>query len=238
VTRQRELDALRAEFVATASHELRTPITVIAGFADTLQQRWDELGEARARQFVELIGRASHDLERLVEDLLQVARIEQRVLPVAFEPVDLGREARAVASQLDPEGVRVSVEGDEAGIVAWADPRRQRQVLANLVANALAYAPGDSPVLIRIGTVGSCAEVAVVDQGPGIAPADRPRLFEKFQRLESSHGAARGSGLGLYITRSLVELQGGSIDVDSTPGVGSTFRYTVPLADAAGRGRA
>lgn len=233
--RLRELDQIKDEFVAMASHELRTPTTVITGFAETLQQRWDELDDEQCRAFVDLIARSSRDLERLVEDVLQASHIESGRFTFEQEPFDLGVVVRETVADMATASHRtIEVDGFDDTKMAIGDARRQRQVIANLVSNALKFSSGNTAVVVRCADDGDLWRVSVCDEGVGIADEDLPRLFGKFERLEpravDGEAMPRGSGLGLFISRKLVELQGGTMQVESEVGVGSTFSFTLPRA--------
>ena len=225
--RLRELDQLKNEFVAIVAHDVRSPMTVIAGFAKLLGEQWGRLDDAQRAEYLTTIGRTAENVAELVEDILQVARIESGELSYDIETFDLGLLVRRAPelSPADPE--RVAVRLPAGSLEVAADRSRQWQVLSNLVTNALKFSEGEIVVAAR--DRGDAVEVSVRDRGPGIAPEDRSRLFQKFSKV-SSRGRARvpGTGLGLYICRSIVEAHGGRIEVDSVEGEGTTFRYTVP----------
>lgn len=233
--RLRELDELKSEFVAMASHELRTPTTVIVGFASTLRRQWEELDDAQRLGFVDLIAKSGSDLEQLVEDVLQVSRIESGRFSCACEPFDL----RAVVTDMVEEigsvvdhDIVVNIDPSVDGVRALGDRQRQRQILGNLLGNATKFAPRDTPIEVRVAPREGVLEVTVHDRGIGIGESDQERLFHKFTRVDgsiASESMAAGSGLGLYIARALVEAQGGTIWVESALGAGAAFSYTVPL---------
>jgi signal transduction histidine kinase len=230
--RLRELDQLKNEFVGVVAHDLRSPMTVIAGYVDTVLQRWDVLPDDMKRELLAVASRNTRRLSVLVEDVLQVARIESGDFPYEIKPFDLAalvartvdemtaaRPERPVRAVVDPALPRV--RGDEDRL--W-------RVLTNLVSNAQKFSPDGEPVVVSAGACGDYAEVRVADRGPGIAPEDMPRLFGKFSRLASSPDGEKGTGLGLYICKALVEAQGGQIGAESRVGSGTTMRFTVPLA--------
>ncbi|MFL6271946.1 MAG: ATP-binding protein [Actinomycetes bacterium] len=242
---RRSEDRMR-RFVADASHELRTPLTTIRGFAELYRQ-----GAARdPAELDRLMWRIEDQAARmglLVEDLLLLARLDTE-RPLDRQPVDLlalaaeaVNDARAVAPDRRIELVLGGDNGDHDGVlVVLGDDRRLRQVLVNLVDNALTHTPAGSPIEVRAGTSTldgrPGAAVEVVDHGPGLAPEQAERVFERFYRADPARSPADGgSGLGLSIVAALVAVHGGTVAVDSVPGRGARFRVVLPLApDAAG----
>src|SRR5215218_10797015 len=233
-------------FVADASHELRTPLTTIRGFAELYRQ-----GAARDPAELDRLMRRIEDqaarMGLLVEDLLLLARLDQQ-RPLDRHPVDLlalaadaVHDARAVAPDRRIELLLGGENGDPAGtaLVVLGDDQRLRQVMANLVNNALTHTPAGSPVEVRVGTAPldgrPGAAVEVVDHGPGLTPEQTERVFERFFRGDPARSsAAGGTGLGLSIVAALVAVHGGTVQVDSVPGRGARFRVVLPLApDAA-----
>jgi two-component system, OmpR family, sensor kinase len=242
---RRSEDRMR-RFVADASHELRTPLTTIRGFAELYRQ-----GAARDPAELDRLMRRIEDqaarMGLLVEDLLLLARLDTE-RPLDRQPVDLlalaaeaVNDARAVAPDRRIEVVLGGDDGDHDGVlVVLGDDRRLRQALANLVNNALTHTPAGSPIEVRVGTStldgrpGAAFEV--VDHGPGLAPEQVERVFERFYRADPARSPADGgSGLGLSIVAALVAVHGGTVAVDSVPGRGARFRVVLPLApDAVG----
>jgi signal transduction histidine kinase len=232
-------------FVADASHELRTPLTTIRGFAELYRQ-----GAARDPAELDRLMRRIEDqaarMGLLVEDLLLLARLDQQ-RPLDRDPVDLlalaaeaVNDAHAVAPDRQIELVLGTGDGDVGtALVVLGDDQRLRQVLANLVNNALTHTPAGSPVEVRVGTAPldgrPGAAVEVVDHGPGLTPEQTERVFERFFRADPARSsAAGGTGLGLSIVAALVAVHGGTVQVDSVPGRGARFRVVLPLApDAA-----
>jgi two-component system phosphate regulon sensor histidine kinase PhoR len=234
ITRESEAERMRSAFVATVSHELRSPLTAIAGYTDTLLHTgpWDAETE---REFLEIVARSAAKLAGLVDNLLDAAKVEAGVLRLEREPVRVERIAEQVIAQrraLVPDHtLRVDVE---PGLpLAAADPLRVEQILANLVDNAIKYSPNGGPIAVRLIHDDGDLTVGVSDRGVGVTAEQAERLFERFYRVDSTlHRATRGVGLGLFICRSLVEAHGGRIWVESRPGQGSTFWFTLPvLAD-------
>ena len=232
VTEAKRVEATRKDFVANASHELRTPVSAIAGAAETL------LGGAladpgRTREFVEIIHRQAERLRSLVRDLLDLSRIESghwtiEVGPVELEPL-CRRSLEAVAAMAQRKGIELGCEV-APDLAARADARALEQVLVNLLDNAVKFTPEGGRAGVAAAAEGDRVVVSVSDTGPGIARHHLPRLFERFYRADP--GRAResgGTGLGLAIAKHLVQAQGGEIGVESGPG-GS--RFWVRLASA------
>jgi two-component system OmpR family sensor kinase len=221
-------------FVADASHELRTPLTSIRGFAELYRQ-----GAVSDTEELDRVMRRVEDeaarMGLLVDDLLLLARLDQQ-RPLVREPVDLlvlAGDAAHDASTVDPDrDVTVQVVGDDAPIVL-GDDARLRQVIGNLVTNALTHTPAGTPVTLRVGAdrPTAMAAVEVVDKGAGLSPEQSARIFERFYRADSSRSRSHGgSGLGLSIVAALVAAHGGRVEVDTAPGQGATFRVLLPLA--------
>lgn len=233
VTALHEAERLKDEFVATASHELRTPTTIVTGFAQTLDERWEELDELQRRSFIAHIRSGADRLARLIEDVLHVSRIEarsQRVRADRFDLVDLLDEA--VGERVDPRVVLSPVEHDELQVLADRD--WQREVVDNLLDNAERFAREDGSIVVSARAAGDRAVVVVEDDGPGVPADQREFVFERFARIEGpdARGSFRGTGLGLYITRNLIELQGGRISVSDSELGGARFSFDMPLAAA------
>jgi two-component system OmpR family sensor kinase len=243
---RRSEDRMR-RFVADASHELRTPLTTIRGFAELYRQGGS--GAARDPEELDrLMRRIEGQAARmglLVEDLLLLARLDQQ-RPLDRAPVDLlalaadaVHDARAVAPDREIELVLEGGDGgDGSALVVLGDGQRLRQVVANLVDNALTHTPAGSPVEVRVGAAPldgrPGAAVEVVDHGPGLTPDQAERVFERFYRADPARSrAAGGTGLGLSIVAALVAVHGGTVGVDSVPGRGARFRVLLPLAPGA-----
>ena len=232
LARQRQLDQLKNDFVGMIAHDLRSPITVIAGFTELLARDWQILAEADRNKFLSLIAGNVHNLSRLVDDVLEVAEVDSAEFQLEVKSFDLGKLVEKTVLELSTVhgAQRLRLEVPDQVPLALGDEGRCRQVLVNLVSNALKFSPPSAPVTISVSIEDACLAVAVRDEGVGIPKDDQSKLFERFSRLASSDADSKGTGLGLYICKQLVEAQGGRITVDSAPGSGSTFRYTVPRA--------
>lgn len=228
VTAEQQLEAVRSDFVATISHELRTPMAAVYGAAETLLRRDIDLRGEAGRQLLEMISTQSTRLSQITEELLLTNQLDRGELTIEREPVDVGDLVRAtcdaMASQVTPV-----VEIDPELAPASADSDRLQQVLVNLLDNAVKY--GGAPVAVRVTSDNGVVRITVSDSGAGISPSDQDRIFEKFYRADP--GLARapsGTGLGLYISRELVRRMGGRLDVESQPGAGATFVVELPSA--------
>ncbi len=233
VTEIRRLERIRTDFVANVSHELRTPITAIRGYAETL--RAGALTDPEvAASMVEIIFRQSERLSRLVEDLLELSRLEGRELKLSAQPVPLlelaNRAADAVRPRAESKGVRLQIR-IPAELRALADERAVEQVLLNLLDNAVKYMPSGGEVRITAAARDGRCEIEVRDNGSGIEAKHLSRLFERFYRVDKGRSRDMGgTGLGLAIVKHLVAGMKGEVKVVSAPGEGSTFTVIVPLA--------
>lgn len=232
--RLKEVDQLKNEFVGIVAHDLRSPMTVIAGFADLLVNAGDRLTTEEKNVFLEKISTHIRRLADLVEDVLQVARIESGELKCEIEPFDLTSLVKRTAQEIagSHEGRDCTVNVPDHAPQAMGDEQRHWQIFSNLVNNAFKFSPAHTPVEVDVQIKDNFYVVSVRDHGIGINPADADRIFQKFSRIVHDDGPKPpGTGLGLYIAKSLVEAQGGTISLESQPGEGALFRYTVPLAD-------
>jgi signal transduction histidine kinase len=221
-----------AELISKIAHELRSPLTSVKGFSATLVKRWDRFDDEQKRQFVETILADAERMSRIVSEVLDLARIETGRLELSRSDAHVHSIATRVVEQLSQlDGAKRVKVGIADDLTVWADPDRLERVLANLVENAIKFSD-DGPINVDGARDGDTVQLIVVDSGVGI-PADR--LDDVFSGPAPKGGAASplGSGLGLYISRRLVEAHGGSIDVASEVGVGSTFTVRVPAEGAA-----
>jgi signal transduction histidine kinase/Na+/proline symporter len=234
-TRLLELDRLKSDFLSTVSHELRTPLTSIRSFSEILL-RYDVDDTEKRRKFVGIINNEAERLTRMINDLLDLSKIEAGRLELTTEPLSLEAVfARAVgtAQPLFTEKSITLVHDVEAGLApVYADADRLHQVLTNLLGNAVKFSPNGGTIRLSGVKKETCALITVADEGPGI-PADRlEQIFERFQQArdpQKSHPL--GTGLGLTISREIVDSMGGSIWVESEPGNGAQFFFTVPLTE-------
>ncbi|HEY8451678.1 MAG: HAMP domain-containing sensor histidine kinase [Micromonosporaceae bacterium] len=241
--RARQSEERMRQFVADASHELRTPLTSIRGFAELYRQGAVSSPEDTAA----LLGRIENEAARmglLVEDLLLLARLDQQ-RPLDDEPVELAvvvSDSVEAARAVEPERpITVELPDGTARLVVRGDDARLRQVVGNLLSNALTHTPPGTPVSVRLYAENGLAVVEVADKGPGLAPEQAERVFERFYRADAARGrpARRagaasmggGTGLGLAIVAAITEAHGGSVQLDTEPGRGATFRVRLPLAD-------
>ena len=226
---------MKSEFVAAVSHELRTPLTSIYGFAETLLRQDVLFGEDARRTFLGYIASESDRLTSIVDALLNVARLDTGDLQVNLAPTEVGAivdEVVAIAQENGAlEAHRFVVEVPERPLAAEADAEKLRQILGALVDNAVKYSPDGGTVTVAARRRGATVELEVADEGIGIPPAERERIFRKFYRAETRRDPGLGgTGLGLFIARGLVEAMGGHIDVDSEEGEGSRFSFALPAA--------
>lgn len=229
------IERLRADFVATAAHELRTPLAAVYGAVRTLRERSGLPAEMNAR-FLELIERESERLKTIVDQLLISAQLDSADLHLHQQPVDVISLCAALLSAAEarkPDGIQLSLESPNRDVFVQADPDRLGQVMANLIDNAIKYSPDGGHVAVRIRTNRGLGVIDVTDRGVGIPTEEHDRIFEKFYRLDPNMTkGVGGSGLGLYISRELVEQMGGKVNLASRHGIGSTFTVTLPLAVA------
>ncbi len=231
VTAAHALEQAQTDFVATASHELRTPLTSIYGAAQTLLGRGD-LPEPRRRELLQIVERESAQLARIVDQLLTSARLNRGVLGEQRLPCDLRALCEGVVAAAEarrPEQTTVALVAPERLQPFTCDEALLRQVVSNLVDNALKYSPEGGRIEVRVGEEPELVRIEVEDEGLGSAPSEQERIFERFYRLdaEMSRGVG-GSGLGLHIAQEIVTQMGGTITVHSTPGEGSTFTTLLP----------
>ncbi len=227
---QRELARMQDEFIATISHELRTPLGFIKGYVTTLLREdatWD--GSTRA-EFLHIIDEEAERLRELIDNLLDSSRLETGALRMTLEPAHITgtiRDAAARVLSVAPE-MPLTLEVPDTLPTLLIDAARIAQVLDNLLGNAHKYAPG-SPVTVRAIDQGDSVRVEVRDSGPGIPAEHQPQLFQRFYRVQTGNRTVRGTGLGLYICRKIVEAHGGEIGIESQAGQGTSFYFVLPV---------
>ncbi|MEX2445429.1 MAG: ATP-binding protein [Alkalispirochaeta sp.] len=231
ITRLHELEQIRKEFVANVSHELKTPITSILGFVETLSEGALEDTD-EAHHFLEIIANQSHRLNAIIEDLLQLSRLEQSHQSITTEEVNLPALSQRIRSNAEPRAREKSItlrENPGNATTARAAASLLEQAITNLVDNAITYCPDESTIDIVFELRDGELIVAVTDNGPGIPSVDQPRLFERFYRVDRARSRALGgTGLGLAIVKHIAQAHGGSVTVESAPRRGSTFRISIP----------
>ena len=228
------VEQVKDDFVLTVSHELRTPVTVVKGFAEMLTAQRKTLN---ARQFeaAEVIAESAGQLQKMINDLLDLARSDAGKLRIEPAPTPVRTRARRVGRQMRPhfdeKGQRLTVSVEKGIPNVDADPDRIGQVLANLLTNANKYSPEGARVRLAASRVGDEIEFSVSDNGPGLGDEELEHVFDRFWRAQSGETqSVGGTGLGLAIAKSLVELHGGAISANSVQGEGATFRFVLPIA--------
>jgi PAS domain S-box-containing protein len=233
ISGEHAVETMKSDFVSTVSVELRTPLTSIYGFAQTLLREDVAFGESERRTFLEFIARESERLTAIVDALISVARLDSGDLVVALAPTDVstvvGDVVTSVEAATNGGGHRFVAEVEAGPLQAQADPAKLRQVLDQLVSNAVKYSPAGGTVTVSARRTPEAIELAVSDEGVGVPPAERDRIFTKFYRAPDAQG--RGTGLGLFIAQGLVREMGGRMWVDSPDGRGSRFAFELrPVA--------
>jgi signal transduction histidine kinase len=221
------VDRARREFIANASHELRTPIFSLGGFVELLQD--EQLDQATRDEFLATMGEQVQRLQKLAVDLLDLSRLDAGSIDLNAEQVDLAELAGAVAKEFQPavtgHRTQLEVQLSEGPVSAMCDRERVMQIMRILLDNALRHTPEGTPVMVIAGRDNGSAELAVADKGPGVAPASHTQVFERFYTAD----AARGSGLGLAIAKELAERMDGRITLNSRPGR-TVFKLALPMA--------
>jgi signal transduction histidine kinase len=227
----RRLSTLRGDFVSLVSHELRSPMAAVIGSARTLQRRWRELSPEHRDSFLALIADETSRLASLVSDVFDTSRIDAGTFSYTFSEVDVAVlvEEAVVTAAAAQEDVELVAHLPPGLPVIRGDGVRLRQLLANLLENAVKYSPSGAAVEVGAAARNGRVLIEVTDRGNGIAPEYHAVIFEKFGRVHGPE-AQPGTGLGLYIARSVAEAHGGTLDVSSVPGQGSRFTLTLPVA--------
>lgn len=229
-----ELERLRTDLLATVGHELRTPLTAIRTSAGLLLDPGLDPTDAQRQQLLGTIGRSADRMQRMLTELLDLARLRAGRIEMRRERFDARELAREVAIAIEPmaavRGQLVRLELADQLLEVEADRRRLEQALLNLAANAQKFSPSGSDVTIAAGAVPSGVCLSVTDAGPGIGPEERARLFERFFVGNADMARGGGAGIGLPTALAIAQAHGGTVDVDSEIGRGSTFRLVIPSA--------
>jgi signal transduction histidine kinase len=240
ITERARLEQAKSDFVATASHELRSPLTSIKGFIELLETTNADNLTDRQREFIGIVLKSTDRLVDLVNDLLDIARIESGQFEVHPRSVDLRETIEEVAVLMAPrvhaKRQRLDLQLAEPRAQAFADPARIRQVVTNLVTNAHLFTDEEGAITVRLQGDGQATTITVADTGRGMAPEEARHIFDRFYRGATDERKSPGTGLGLAIVKSLVDLHGGSIDVTSELGRGTTFTVRLPAAPGLGDG--
>lgn len=231
--REAQIVETRKELIEVVAHDLRSPLGIVTAMAEMLVDKWETLEPQQRMEMVQAVHRQAATLGRLLEDVLDMVRVESGELHYDVQPFDLREMIRSAIVELEKVATRefhVAVPDDLP--LALADENRQRQILTNLLSNAMKFSPPETPIDVVASPGASTITVAVHDHGAGIDSEEMPKLFKKFSRLRqpADVGYVPGTGLGLYICKKMVEAQGGEIHVDSAVGRGSVFSYTVRVA--------
>ena len=230
ITDLRRADQIRRDFVANVSHELRTPLTAIRGYVEALLD--DRSDSEDARKFLEIIARHSERMERLVSDLLRLARLDARQEALDLASCDLQQLFNTViadvAQTAEAKDQQITTAVDSGGSRVTADPAKLHDVLRNLVENAVHYSPDHAAIRLEAMHQNGVVRISVSDSGPGIPPEDLSRVFERFYRVDKSRARPGGTGLGLAIVKHLVELHGGQAVAENRPEGGARFVITLP----------
>jgi PAS domain S-box-containing protein len=232
---EKQLEEMKVDFVSMAAHELRTPLTAIRGYASLLQMHYAQNLDTSAKELLTRLIVSTTNLANLIDNLLSVSRIERNNLTVEVKPLDLGIIVKDIYSSFKQEASTrkqnfVLNMPDKLPFV-MADPFRIGQVFINLIGNALTYTPNGGNITVTVADRKDHLEIAIQDSGEGIPKEALPRLFTKFFRVSGSlEQGSKGSGVGLYITKSIVEMHQGKIWAESVLGQGSTFTFTLPVA--------
>jgi two-component system phosphate regulon sensor histidine kinase PhoR len=232
VTQIRSLEGVRKDFVANVSHELRTPLSIVTGYLETLLEAPPD--RATTRKFLATMHKHAQRLNLLVDDLLELSRLESRHVPLKFQPVQLracvARALERSDSLINTVGATVTVDIPDEFSLAEADPLKLEQAIFNLLDNALKYGvKPDLKVWVSARRSGSDLVLEVKDNGPGIPLTDQPHIFERFYRVHKDRSRdAGGTGLGLSIVKHTIQAHGGTVSLDSSPGAGSTFTIRLP----------
>lgn len=240
ITRFREAEEMKSTFISVISHELKTPVALIKGYAATLRREDVQWDEETIREGLAIIEEEADRLNQLIDNLLDASRIQAGGLKLEKEEVDLRDLIQKVVKgfRVQTAAHKIVIDVPEDLPPVWGDRERIRQILSNLLSNAVKYSPKGGVIRVGAWAEGDYVTVYVADQGIGIPEEEQARLFDKFYRVDSSlRRHTKGAGLGLYLAKALVEAHGGRIWVHSRPGEGATFFFTLPIAKGTSTGR-
>ncbi|MBE9528174.1 MAG: PAS domain-containing sensor histidine kinase [Proteobacteria bacterium] len=231
ITEEKRLEAIKRDFVANVSHELRTPLAAIKGYSETLLDGGVD-DEETSREFLRVIDRHATRMSRLIDDLLTLSRLESQQMAIVPTPVDLSEllssTQMSFRKHAEDKGVTLSAEVPENLPVVSGDRDRLEQVVVNLLDNAIKYTPEGGSVILKATLECGAIKVEVIDTGIGIPEADMPRIFERFYRVDKARSRdLGGTGLGLAIVKHIMQGHNGTLNVESSPGVGTTFSFTL-----------
>jgi signal transduction histidine kinase len=233
----------KSDFIASLAHELRTPLNAILGYSELLADpSFGAMKPAEVRKHARAINQSGHYLMQLINDVLDLSKIEAGKLDLDVQTVQVKSTIREVMNLIDPmatsKHIRLRSRTASAPDFIQADPRRLRQILINLLSNAVKFTPEEGSVVVDASRDGRYLLISVIDTGVGIPPEDRERIFDQFHQAGGSYTRNQeGTGLGLTLTKQLVELHGGTIEVESEVGKGSTFRFRIPVGATSARSR-
>jgi signal transduction histidine kinase len=234
VAQLKEADRTKSEFVSMLAHELNGPMTTIIGFSQSLKDAWQRISDERRSDILEIMNKEVARLARLVNDLLDVSRMEAGTLRYDFEPTSVAELVNSILEVHSSLRVDHPIEADIPPDLPpiRADRDRLRQVVINLLTNATRYSPKGTTIGISAELVvdEDQVQISVTDQGIGIPEEDRERIFGKFAMLPKPSWVKKGTGLGLFITKGIIDAHGGKLWVESEPGKGSTFNFSVAVA--------
>lgn len=226
---ERKLDLLQKDFIATISHELCTPLGFIKGYATTLLREDTTWDDTTKREFLQIIDEEADKLRELIDNLLDSSRLQSGTLKMQFQPIRLDSLLKdiSVRNRSRNENLPIQLNIKRTDLRCQVDPTRVAQVMDNLISNAIKYAPG-SEITIGLDLIDNKVQITVHDNGPGIAPEHLEHLFKRFYRVPDKAASTRGTGLGLFICRQIIQAHGGDILVQSTLGEGTTFIIALP----------
>jgi two-component system phosphate regulon sensor histidine kinase PhoR len=230
ITEVKRLERVRADFIANISHELKTPLSVVKGYLETLSEEWDE-DPAKTREYLEILRRQADRMQNIVSDLLQLSRIESGTDPIRKEPIQIKDHIEKIILSLTPMAKKKTIALTFSGkdFCFWADPEKMTRALSNLLDNALKYTPTGGRVEVTASDDAETVMIEIADTGIGIPKVDQTRIFERFYRVDRARSRdLGGTGLGLSIVKHIVEAHEGKISVHSEMGKGTRFAILLP----------